>query len=225
VLLGGGPAPRELVERARKLGFPIVTTYGLTEAASQVATLPIEQALASGDAAGAPLLWNELAILSPEGAPLAAGEIGEIAVRGPTLMSGYLHRPEETARALRDGWLLTGDVGVRDPDGPLRVLDRRSDLIVSGGENVYPAEVEGVLLAHPAVAEAGVAGEPEPRLGRRVAAWIVLRPGARAEAAALDAFCRERLAGYKVPRAYYFVASLPRGPSSKLLRRELVAPG
>jgi O-succinylbenzoic acid--CoA ligase len=211
-LLGGGPTPPELVERALALRFPVVTTYGLTEAASQVAT------------AGTPLFWNELALLSPDGVALPPGEPGEIAVRGPTLMSGYLNHPDETARALRDGWLRTGDVGLRDASGELRVLDRRSDLIVSGGENVYPAEVEAVLLAHPAVAEAGVAGEPEPRLGRRVAAWIVARPGARADAAELDAFCRERLAGYKVPRAYYFVPSLPRGASAKLLRRELRAP-
>jgi O-succinylbenzoic acid--CoA ligase len=221
VLLGGGPAPRELLRRARSLGFPIATTYGLTETASQVATLPLALARRDGDAVGVPLFPSELRIVSPDGVALPPGQPGEIAVRGPTLMKGYLGRPAETATALRNGWLHTGDVGVLDPAGFLRVLDRRSDLIVSGGENVYPAEVEAALREHPAVGDAGVAGEPDPRFGRRVAAWVVLRADARATAPELDAFCRARIAGYKIPRAFHFVAELPRGPSGKLLRREL----
>lgn len=221
VLLGGGPAPRELLARARALGFPVATTYGLTETASQVATLPLELARCNTDAVGVPLFANELRIVSPDGVTLPAGEAGEIAVRGPTLMKGYLGRPAETAAALRDGWLFTGDVGTLDARGFLRVLDRRSDLIVCGGENVYPAEVEAALRAHPAVGDAGVAGEPDSRFGRRVAAWVVLRPAARASTDELEAFCRARIAGYKIPRAFHFVDELPRGPSGKLLRREL----
>jgi O-succinylbenzoic acid--CoA ligase len=221
VLLGGGPAPRPLLERARALGFPIATTYGLTEAASQVATAAPADLLTTRDGVGGPLFGTELRILSPDGVGLPPGEAGEIAVRGPTLMKGYLRRPEDSARALRGGWLHTGDVGLVDARGELVVLDRRSDLIVTGGENVYPAEVEAALLSHPAIAEAGVAPEPAPQLGQRVAAWIVLRPGAQAQSSELDTFCRERLAGYKTPRAYYFVASLPRSASGKLLRRAL----
>jgi O-succinylbenzoic acid--CoA ligase len=224
VLLGGGPAPRELVARARRLGFPIATTYGLTETASQVATLPLALARTDGDAVGRALFANELRILSPDGVALSPGEPGEIAVRGPTVMKGYLCRPAETAEALRGGWLHTGDVGTLDEQGFLRVLDRRSDLIVSGGENVYPAEVEAALREHPAVGDAGVAGEPDPRFGRRVAAWVVLRPAARASGPELDAFCRARIAGYKVPRAFHFVRELPRAASGKLLRRALAAP-
>ena len=221
VLLGGGPAPRDLLARARALGFPVATTYGLTETASQVATLPLELARRDGDAVGVPLFANELRIVSPDGVALPPGEAGEIAVRGPTLMKGYLGRPAETAAALRDGWLFTGDVGTLDARGFLRVLDRRSDLIVCGGENVYPAEVEAALRAHPAVGDAGVAGEPDSRFGRRVAAWVILRPEARASTDELEAFCRARIAGYKIPRAFHFVDELPRGPSGKLLRREL----
>src|SRR5262249_20708099 len=127
VLLGGGPAPAPLLRRARGLGFPVVTTYGLTEAASQVATLSLDRARAPGDAVGRPLFCTELRIVSKDGAPLPAGEPGEITVRGPTLMTRYLHRPEDTARVLRDGWLHTGDIGVLDAAGDLRVLDRRSD--------------------------------------------------------------------------------------------------
>jgi O-succinylbenzoic acid--CoA ligase len=224
VLLGGGPAPAPLLRRARRLGFPIATTYGLTEATSQVATLPLERARAGGDAVGRPLFCTELRIVSPEGVTLPAGEPGEIAVRGPTLMTGYLGRPEETARALRGGWLHTGDVGVVDASGDLRVLDRRTDLIVTGGENVYPAEVEAALREHPSVVDAAVAGESDAAFGARVSAWVVVRPGSRLSHAELSSFCRERIAGYKVPRALYLVPSLPRTDSGKLLRRALARP-
>ena len=223
VLLGGGPAPQSLLRRARALGFPVATTYGLTEAASQVATLPLERARGREDAVGRPLFCTELRIVGPDGAPLPPDEPGEITVRGPTLMKGYLGRPDATARALRDGWLHTGDIGVLDAWGDLRVLDRRSDLIVSGGENVYPAEVEAILREHPAVADTAVAGEPDASYGARVAAWVVLRPGASADGAQLTAFCRAHLAGYKIPRAFHFPSALPRSESGKLLRRALVA--
>jgi O-succinylbenzoic acid--CoA ligase len=131
---------------------------------------------------------------------------------------GYWRRPDLTARALRDGWLWTGDLGYVDEDGYLTVLDRRDDLIVTGGENVYPAEVEAVLLAHPAVAEAAVVGIPDVEWGQRVVAAVVLRPGATVRAADLAGWCRERLAGYKVPRAFRFVSELPRTESGKVQR-------
>jgi O-succinylbenzoic acid--CoA ligase len=167
-----------------------------------------------------PLPGTELRICA-DGRDAAPGEAGEILVRGPTVMQGYLHRPGETARALRDGWLHTGDIGCLDAEGGLQVLDRREDLIVSGGENVYPAEVEAVLLAHPSVADAGVAGVPDPDLGARVAAWIVLRPGAAMEVESLRRHCRERLAGYKQPREFHRMDSLPRNAAGKLQRRRL----
>ncbi|HXZ85283.1 MAG TPA: o-succinylbenzoate--CoA ligase, partial [Myxococcota bacterium] len=221
VLVGGGPCPPQLLARARALGFPIATTYGLTEAASQVATLPLERARVPGAASGRPLFCTELRIASPDGIALPPGAEGEIAVRGPTLMKGYLGRPDATAQALRDGWLYTGDVGRIDAAGDLVVLDRRSDLIVSGGENVYPAEVEAALREHPAIADAAVAGEPDAAFGARVTAWVVLRSGARASEQELVEFCRARLAGYKRPRRIQFAAALPRSESGKLARREL----
>jgi acyl-CoA synthetase (AMP-forming)/AMP-acid ligase II len=140
-------------------------------------------------------------------------------------MRGYVNRPEATAAALCDGWLHTGDVGVRASDGSLTVLDRRSDLILSGGENVYPSEVEAVLAEHPAVAEAAVAGLPDREFGERPAAWLVFRPGAAPDAAQLHAFCRERLAGYKIPTAFHAVEHLPRTASGKLQRHRLRARG
>jgi O-succinylbenzoic acid--CoA ligase len=136
-------------------------------------------------------------------------------------MQGYLHDPAATARALRDGWLHTGDVGYLDDDGGLHVLDRRDDLIVSGGENVYPAEIEAVLLEHPSVMDAGVAGIADTDLGMRVVAWVVVAPGASLSAAELQQHCRQCLAGFKQPRAYRFVDALPRNAAGKLQRRSL----
>jgi len=220
VLLGGGPAPASLIERARKLGFPIAPTYGLTEAASQVATR------APGDATqGAglrPLFGTEVRVVDGEDRDVPDGAPGELLVRGPTVMRGYVGRAAETSETLRGGWLHTGDVAVRAGDGSLRILERRSDLIISGGENVYPSEVEGVLLEHPAVAEAAVAAVPDADYGQRPAAWLVFRPGVAPDDEQLRAFCRERLAGYKIPAVFRRAAALPRNAAGKLIRRELV---
>jgi o-succinylbenzoate---CoA ligase len=208
VLLGGGPAPLPLLERAAAVGVPVVQTYGLTETASQIVTLAPEDALRKLGSAGKPLMGAQLRI-EPD---------GEISVRGPSVSAGYLHHPPRA----QGGWLHTGDLGYLDQDGYLYVLDRRDDLIVSGGENVYPAEVEAVLMAHPGVAEACVIGAPDEEWGRRVTALVVARPGFSPSQADLIAFCRQRLAGYKVPREIELRAEpLPRNASGKLLRREL----
>ncbi|HET9017224.1 MAG TPA: 2-succinylbenzoate-CoA ligase, partial [Thermomicrobiaceae bacterium] len=152
----------------------------------------------------------------------APGEPGEILARGPVITAGYADRPAETAAAIDDGWLRTGDLGYLDADGYLYVLDRRDDLVVSGGENGYPAEVEAVLLAHPGVEEAGVIGVPDPEWGQAVAAVVRPTDGAGLDAPTLQAFCRERLAGYKVPRHVRFTPEpLPRNAGGKLLRRAL----
>jgi O-succinylbenzoic acid--CoA ligase len=227
VLLGGGPAPAALLERARDLGFPIAPTYGLTEATSQVATRLPDDTGPFG-AGVPPLFGTELRIATPDASEDTTDPFenridapGEILVRARTVMTGYLNRPRETEEALLCGWLHTGDIGTLDERGWLRVLDRRSDLIVSGGENVYPAEVERALCEHPAVVEAGVAAVPDAAFGSRPAAWIVVRGPAPSDAA-LEAFCRERLAGYKVPVSYRTVEALPRNAAGKLLRRRLV---
>ncbi len=220
ILLGGSAAPPGLLEQARELGYPVAPTYGLTEACSQVATLlPGSAGLA---AAGlAPLRGLALRIVDDAGRSLPAGEAGEICVRGPVVMRGYLGRPDATAAALREGWLHTGDAGLLDEQGALHVLDRRDDLIVSGGENVYPAEVEAVLLDHPAVGEAGVTGLADAEFGARPVAWLVARDGARIEEEELREHCRARLAAYKVPLRFHIVDSLPRNAAGKLLRRAL----
>ncbi|HWO74160.1 MAG TPA: AMP-binding protein, partial [Dehalococcoidia bacterium] len=221
LLLGGGPAPEALLRRCAAVKAPVVQTYGLTEAASQVSTLSPEDALRKLGSAGKPLFGTELRILDDAGRDCPPGVAGEIAVRGPTVTPGYLKDSAATASALRDGWLHTGDAGYLDAEGYLYVLDRRDDLIISGGENVYPAEVEAVLASHPDVAEAGVFAIADERWGRAPAAAVVLRPGAAVTAEALIGFCRERLARYKTPVRVHVVQTLPRNASGKLLRREL----
>jgi o-succinylbenzoate---CoA ligase len=207
VLLGGGPAPLPLLERAIRAQVPVVQTYGLTETASQLTTLAPEDAIRKLGSAGKPLMGSQVRIEAD----------GEISVRGPTVSPGYLHQAERNELE----WLSTGDLGYLDDDGYLYVQDRRDDLIVSGGENVYPAEVEAALLAHPQVAEAGVIGVPDAEWGRTVAAVVALEAGQTATAEQLIAFVRERLAGYKVPRRIEFRDSLPRNAAGKLVRREL----
>jgi O-succinylbenzoic acid--CoA ligase len=220
LLLGGAAVAPGLMRQSLAAGFPVCPTYGLTEAASQVATAAPPTAGATNPSPMVALPGMDLRILDGDRV-LPTGTAGEIAVRGPVVMRGYLNDADATARALRDGWLLTGDIGRLDRDGALQVLDRRDDLVVSGGENVYPAEVEAVLLAHPMVSEAGVSGVPDADLGARVVAWIVTHPGAAADAATLEAYCRGRLAGYKLPREFRFVSALPRTSSGKLQRRRL----
>ena len=221
VLLGGGPAPDALLERASAQGYPIAPTYGLTEAASQVATR-VPGGFEGPPSGGlVPLPGTELRIVDEEGGSLEPGSVGEICVRGPTLMRGYEGLPEATQQALRGGWLHTGDAGVLDESGRLRVLERRDDLIISGGENIYPAEVESVLESHPLIREAGVVGEAHGDLGARPVAWCVADGNERPASSELEDFCRARLAGYKVPDRFTWLDELPRTASGKLLRRKL----
>ena len=217
VLLGGGPAPDALLAECRRRGLPVVQTYGLTEAASQVTTMPLGDSRPGS--AGRPLFTTEVRIESADGEAVATGETGEIVVRGPAVTPGYVNNPDATAQALRDGWLHTDDIGYLDNDNYLYVLDRRDDLIVSGGENVYPAEVEEALCVHPAVEEAAVIGLPDEEWGERVAAAVTLRDGATVDVNELTAVCRRRLAAYKTPREIRFVDELPRNAAGKLLRR------
>jgi len=224
VLLGGGPAPKPLLVRAEAAGLPLAPSYGLSEAASQVATRPPDAGREEGDDGLLPLPGAELRVVDPMGRPLPAGGEGEICVRGPMVMRGYWSRLRESEDALRDGWLFTGDIGSLTPAGSLRVFDRRSDLIVSGGENVYPAEVETILLEHPGVAEAGVTGVPDASFGSRPVAWLVEGPGTAIDLASLRDLCEERLSRYKVPIRFHLVDALPRNSTGKLLRGKLREP-
>ncbi len=220
LLVGGGPLPQPLLEECLHRGWPVAPTYGLTEAASQVATLSPEDTPRRPGSAGKALFHTQVRIEIDDGeAP--PGVAGEILVRGPTVTPGYFRRPHESAEALRHGWLHTGDIGYLDHQGYLYVLDRRDDLIVSGGENVYPAEVEEALRSHPDVLDAGVIGLPDDVWGQGVVAAIVLREHPALSQEDLLAFCRARLAPYKVPKELRFVTNLPRNAAGKLVRREL----
>ena len=219
ILLGGAAAPAALLAEAHAAGLPVAVTYGLTEAASQVATMLPEGVAGKPGSAGKPLLFTSVAAVDDEGRKLPPGAPGEIVVHGPTIMAGYYRDEAATAAALRDGRLHTGDIGYLDADGDLWLLDRRADLIVSGGENVYPAEVERVLREHPAVALAAVVGLPHPDWGQQVAAAIVLRAPGAATIDELLAHCRAHLAGYKCPRRLVLRDNLPQTASGKVQRR------
>ncbi len=210
VLVGGGPATEDLLRRAIGRGLPVVQTYGLTEAASQVATLAPADALSHLGSAGKPLVTTEMRLDSPPGEP------GEILVRGATVSPGYWRDGRVEPRG-GDGWLHTGDIGRLDAGGFLYVLDRRDDLIVSGGENVYPAEVEAILAGHPAVRASAVVGLPDERWGQVVAAALVAEPGF--DTAALDGWLEDRLAAYKRPRRFVVVEELPMTANGKVQRR------
>ena len=221
VLLGGGPAPRSLLEACAVKHIPVVQTYGMTEACSQAVTLAPADALRKLGSAGRPLPSVQLRVMHDE-QEAQAGEAGEIYLKGPTITPGYANRADATARAFHDGWLATGDIGYLDEEGYLYVLDRRSDLIISGGENVYPAEIEAVLLSHPAVAEAGVCGQANAQWGQVPIAFVHLKDGSEVSTKDLLEYASTRLARYKQPHKMYIVEQLPRNSSGKLLRRELM---
>jgi O-succinylbenzoic acid--CoA ligase len=222
ILLGGGPAPYSLLQACLQRNVPVAQTYGLTEACSQAVTLAPADAIRKLGSAGRPLAPVQLRIMH-EDSQAAPFEPGEIFLKGPTITPGYADRPQATAQALRGGWLATGDIGYLDDDGYLYVLDRRADLIISGGENVYPAEIEAVLQAHPAVAEAGACGQADPQWGQVPVAFVVLHSESQVSAEELLDYAAQKLARFKRPRTIYFCRQLPHTSSGKLMRRELPA--
>jgi O-succinylbenzoic acid--CoA ligase len=218
VLLGGAAASEALLIESERRKVPVATTYGLTEATSQVATRMQNFNNPKHGSVGTPLLFTQVRITNEMGETVPAHTIGEICVTGPTVIAGYFDDVAATAQVIQSDELHTGDMGYLDDNGELWVVQRRSDLIVSGGENVYPAEVEPVIRQHAAVADACVVGLADAVWGQRVAAMVVLRPGYALPEDALLTFCRERLAGYKVPRAFKFVDALPMTANGKVAR-------
>jgi acyl-CoA synthetase (AMP-forming)/AMP-acid ligase II len=231
ILYGGAPFHVEDLKTAvRHLGPVLVQVFAQGEVAMTATYLPQnEHVLDGGEAearlasAGRPRSCVELRVVDEDGRDLPVGERGEILVRGPVVMRGYWNRPEETAEALRDGWLHTGDVGAFDDHGYLYVLDRMKDMVISGGNNVYAREVEEVLLRHPAVDAVAVIGLPDRDWGERVVAVVVAAAGSDVDEGALVDHCRANLAAYKKPREVYFVDELPVSAYGKVLKRELRA--
>ncbi|MGE7841635.1 o-succinylbenzoate--CoA ligase [Lysinibacillus sp. NPDC093712] len=214
MLAGGGPVPVDYLKRANALHLAVAQTYGMTETSSQTATLASEDAMKKIGSAGKPLFFNQIKISAPNG----QGE-GEICIRGPHVTPGYIGRFAERS-STEEGWLHTGDIGYMDEEGYLFVVDRRADLIISGGENIYPAEIESVLLAHPAVQEAGVCGIDDDKWGQVPIAFVVLKEQMAIEI--LQQYCEKKLAKYKVPKQFIIIDELPRNGANKLLRRKLL---
>ena len=226
VYYGASPISEEVLRRAQSL-LPAAFTqlYGLTETIGVATNLsPLAHAEGRLRACGVASALAEVRVWAGDH-EAAVGEVGEIQIRGPIIMKGYWNRPEATAEAIdAEGWFRSGDAGFFDEDGYLFVHDRVKDMIVSGGENVYPAEVENALFSHPAVADAAVIGVPDERWGEAVKAVVVLKAGAEAGPAEIIAHCRQLIAGYKLPKTVDFIEVLPRNPSGKVLRRELRKP-
>lgn len=226
VVYGASPISQDILRRSiETFGCRFTQVYGLTESTGAITALRHEDHVADRLlSCGRASFGNEIEAVDPTGQEVPPGEIGEIVYRGIGVMAGYWRRPQETEDAIRDGWLHTGDAGSIDEDGFIFIRDRIKDLIVSGGENIYPAELESVLAEHPAVADVAVIGIPDDRWGETVKAIVVRRGGATLLEEELISWSRERLAGYKRPRSVDFVDSIPRNPSGKILKRELREP-
>ena len=228
ILTGAAPVPAALLQRIRRLmgeNTIVMTAYGLTEAS---AIVTLEHIILDSDgqierpkSIGRVLPGMRLRILRADGTPCAPGEVGEICISGPNVMLGYFRDPEQTAQALRDGWLRSGDLGYLDADGNGYIVDRKKDVIIRGGQNVYPVDIEEVLYLVDGVREAAVVGEADEALGQVPVAYVSLGPGATVTADELLARCKEELAYYKLPKAVHILDDLPKGPTGKILRRSV----
>jgi long-chain acyl-CoA synthetase len=221
---GGAAMPVEVLRGfEEKFGCMILEGYGLSET-SPVASFNHPDRVRKPGSIGTPVVGVEMRLIDDHGDTAPEGEIGEIVIRGHNVMKGYWGKPEATAEAIRDGWFRTGDMARVDSDGYYFIVDRKKDLIIRGGYNVYPREIEEVLHEHPAVAEVAVIGIPHPELGEEVGAAVALKPGASATPEELRAFAKDRVAAYKYPRHVWLVDALPKGPTGKILRREVHPP-
>jgi fatty-acyl-CoA synthase len=218
---GGAPVPEATIQTYLQRGLTFIQGYGMTEASPGVLLLDSDRVAAKAGTAGVPHFFTDVRVVAPDGTEVAPGQKGEVIVRGPNVMSGYWGLPEATEAAFTDGWFRSGDVAVVDGDGYVSIVDRITDMIISGGENVYPAEVEDALYDHPAVAECAVIGVPDERWGEVGQAIVVLRPGQVAEEEGILDFLNGKLARYKIPKSVRFADSLPRSGTGKVLKKLL----
>lgn len=223
LIAGGAPCPVPLIEKYLAKGVTFNQGYGLTEAAPGVTALDDEDSLRKRGSAGKPLFFVDVDIVDDDNMEVPTGEIGEIVIKGPNVFKGYWNMPEETEQVIRYGWLHSGDLGYLDNEGYLYVKDRKKDMLISGGENVYPVEVENVLLAHPKVEEVAVIGMPDEKWGEAPLAIVVTKAAETLSEDELIEFCRDKLARFKTPRKVVFRESLPRNPTGKVLKRKLRA--
>jgi O-succinylbenzoate-CoA ligase len=218
MISGAAPVPVSLIEAYAELGIEIHQVYGLTESCGPACLISPDVAIAKAGSAGPAFFHTDVRVVDPGGGDVTPGEIGEVIVRGKHIMKEYWNRPEETAETIRDGWLYTGDLATIDNEGFVSIKDRKKDMIISGGENVYPAEIENVLAAHPKLAEAAVIGFTSEKWGETPAAIVVAAGGEAPTTGEVIDFCRGKLAAYKVPCVVEFVDEIPRNPSGKILK-------
>jgi long-chain acyl-CoA synthetase len=220
-IVGAAPMPKALFEDvSKRYNLPITEGYGLTETSPVVAHNPLDGVKKIGSV-GLPVSGVSVRVVDPEDNDLPAGQVGELLVKGPNVMAGYLNQPEETQATLRGGWLHTSDLARIDEDGYIFIVDRIKDIILTGGANIYPREIEEVLHTHPAVNEAAVIGVPDEEKGELATAFIIPKKGQTVSERDIISFCKDRMAVYKAPRKVFFVEELPRNPSGKVLKRLL----
>lgn len=222
---GGAPCPIPVIEGLRAKGVKFTEGFGMTETAAAASTLPSEYVTSHAGSVGRPSLHVDFRVVDPAGEDVPQGEVGELIIRGPSVSPGYWNRPDANAESHRDGWFYSGDLARVDADGFYYLVDRKKDMVISGGENVFPIEIEQVLYGHPAIAEVSVIGTPDDKWGETVTAVIVPKEGAGTDETALaddiTAYARERLAGFKVPRRFHFAEELPRTATGKVRKVEL----
>ena len=219
-MCGSAPVPAEILRRFEEtFGCLVIEGYGLSESTCRSTFNPPDASRRPGSC-GKPI-GNEMAVFDENDEPVTDGELGEIVMRGPNICKAYFKNPEATGKAFANGWFHTGDIGYRDADGFFYIADRKSDMIIRGGENIYPREIDDLLYTHPAIAAAAVIGVPDALYGEEVAAFIVLKPETKATADEIITFCKEHLADYKCPKTVHFLDEIPKGPTGKLLKREL----
>jgi O-succinylbenzoate-CoA ligase len=221
ILCGAAPVPVALIEKYAELGIEIHQVYGLTETCGPACLISPEEALAKAGSTGPAFFHTEVRVVGEDGQDVAPGEIGEVIIRGAHIMKEYWNRPEATAETIRGGWLYSGDLASIDKEGFVYIQDRKKDMIITGGENVYPAEIEDVLARHPKLAESAVIGMPSQRWGESAAAIVAVKPGESVTAEEVIEFCQGKLARYKIPKVVAFIDVIPRNPTGKILKRLL----
>jgi long-chain acyl-CoA synthetase len=220
-MCGSAPVPAEVMKRFEEtFNCLVVEGYGLSESTCRSTFNPPDRRRRPGSC-GLPI-GNEMRVVDDDDRDVPDGSLGEIVLRGENILKGYYKDPDATATAFRNGWFHTGDIGYRDADGFYYIVDRKSDMIIRGGENIYPREIDEVLYQHPAVSAAAAIGVPDGLYGEEVAAVIVVKDGSQVSEHEIIAFCKSRLADYKCPKTVHFVSDIPKGPTGKLLKRELV---